>query len=158
MLTTTWTTGDSRVPDGNQRQGTVLKRTRQPVSPKLLPLPDTPTPLTCHTNWVITASHGLAFNPCGFENDTDQDTNFYNNLTSTCEYYTDSNCTEKISKINGLSFIHFTARSLNKNFQKIEDYILELSLQFDIISTSETWMELNLHDFNMTLIVSQGEI
>ena len=62
------------------------------------------------------------FNPCDFENDIDPDTNIYNNLTSKCEYYTDSKFTEKISKINGLSFIHFNARSLNKNFQKIKDY------------------------------------
>ena len=86
------------------------------------------------------------YNPRDFENDIDPDTNFYNNLTSKCEYYTDSKYTEKISKINGLSCIHFNARSLNKNFQKIKDYILELSLQIDIIAI---WMELNLDDFNI---------
>ena len=62
------------------------------------------------------------YNPCDFENDIDPDTNFYNILTSKCEYYTDSKFTEKISKINGLSFIHFNARSLNKNFLKSKDY------------------------------------
>ena len=54
------------------------------------------------------------YNPCDFENDIDPDTNFYNNLTSKCEYYTDSKFTAKISKINGLSY-----GSRNKNFQKI---------------------------------------
>ena len=89
------------------------------------------------------------FNPCHFENDNDPDTNFYNNLTSKCEYYTDSKFTEKISKINGLSFLQFNTRSLNKKPQKIKDYILELSLHFDVIAISETWMELNLEDFNI---------
>ena len=54
------------------------------------------------------------------------------------EYYTDSKFTEKISKINGLSFLHFNTRSLTKNFQTFRDYILELSLQFDIIAITET--------------------
>ena len=89
------------------------------------------------------------FNPSDFENAIDPDTNFYNNLTSKCEYYTDSKFTEKISKINGLSFIHFNARSLNKNVKKIKAYILELGLQFYIIAVSETWMELNLDDFSI---------
>ena len=80
------------------------------------------------------------FDPYYFENDIDPDTNFYNNLTSKCEYYTDSKFTETISRINGLSYIQFNARSLNKNPQKIKDYILERNLQFDIIAISETWM------------------
>ena len=89
------------------------------------------------------------FNSCDFENDIDPDTTFYNNLTSKCEYYTDSKFTEKISKIDGLSFIYFNARSLNKNFPKIKDFIIELSLQFDNIATSETWMEFNLDYSNI---------
>ena len=89
------------------------------------------------------------FNPCAFETDIDPDTNFQNNLTSTCEYYTDLKVTEKISKIHGLYFIHFNARSLSKNFQKIKEYILEVIVQFGIIAISEIWMEFNLDFFNI---------
>ena len=75
------------------------------------------------------------YNPYDFGNDIDPENNFYNNL-SKCQYYTDLQFTEKISKVNGLFFIHFNARSLKKNFQKIKHYILELNLQFYIIAIS----------------------
>ena len=58
--------------------------------------------------------------------------------------------TEKISKVDALSFIHINARSLKTNFQKIKHYILELNLQFDIIAISETWTDPDLiDDFNI---------
>ena len=41
----------------------------------------------------------------------------------------------------GLSIIHFNARSLNANFVKIYDYLNGLSLNFDIIAISETWIQ-----------------
>ena len=75
---------------------------------------------------------------------------FNNNLSSKRQYYTDLQFTEKISKVYGLSFIHFNARSLKTNFQKIKHYILELNLQFDIIAISETWTVPDLiDDFNI---------
>ena len=40
-----------------------------------------------------------------------------------------------------LSFIHFNARSLNKNFQTNKDSIDDLKLSFDILAISETWAE-----------------
>ena len=87
-------------------------------------------------------------NPCDFENDIDPYTNFYNNLTSKCEYYTDSKFTEKIiSMINGLSFIHFNARCLNKNFQKIKDYVLEL-VRARYVRHSQMCLKLDVSDKN----------
>ena len=41
----------------------------------------------------------------------------------------------------GLSIIHFNARSLNANFVKMYDYLNGLSLNFDIIAISETWIQ-----------------
>ena len=66
------------------------------------------------------------YNTYDFENDIDPEIYFYNNLSSKCWYYTDLQFTEKISKVNGLSFIQFNAISLKTNFQKIKHYILEL--------------------------------
>ena len=92
----------------------------------------------------------LDYNPHDFENDIDPENNFYNNLSSKCQYYTNLQFTEKIGKVNGLSFIHFNARSLKTNFQKIKDYMLELYVKFDIIAISETWIETDLiDDFNI---------
>ena len=42
-----------------------------------------------------------------------------------------------------VTFIHFNARSLNKNFQKIKEYLDDLELSFDITAISETWAEPN---------------
>ena len=54
-------------------------------------------------------------------------------------------------KLNGLSCIHFNARSLKANLQKINDYLQELHLKFDIIAVSETWAELDvIDDLNLT--------
>ena len=41
----------------------------------------------------------------------------------------------------GLSIIHFNAMSLNANFVKIYDYLIGLSLNFDLIAISETWIQ-----------------
>ena len=54
-------------------------------------------------------------------------------------------------KCVSLSFIHFNARSLKANLQKINDYLQELHLKFDIIAVSETWAELDvIDDLNIT--------
>ena len=82
-------------------------------------------------------------NPHNFGNDIDPDKNVYNNI-SKCKYYTDLQLNEEIGGVNGLSFIHFNARSLKTNFHKIKDYILELNINFDIIAITETWIEPNL--------------
>ena len=87
--------------------------------------------------------------PHNFGNDIDPNKNFYNN-TSKCKYYTDLQLNEEIGGVNGMSFIHFNARSLKTNFHKIKDYILELKVKFDIIAIAETWIEPSLiNDFNI---------
>jgi len=87
--------------------------------------------------------------PHNFGNDIDPNKNVYNNI-SKCKYYTDLQLNEGIGGVNGLSFIHFNARSLKTNFHKIKGYILELNINFDIIAITETWIEPNLiSDFNI---------
>ena len=77
--------------------------------------------------------------PQCFGNDIDPK-KCYNNI-SKCKYYTDLQFNEEIGGVNGLSFIHFKARSLKTNFHKIKNYILELNVKFDIIDITEKWIE-----------------
>jgi hypothetical protein len=76
-----------------------------------------------------------------FEKDLDPDNNFYNDIQTKCNYYTDEQFNKKFKKEKGLSVIHFNARSLRKNFDKIEKYIFELDHLFDVIAISETWLD-----------------
>ena len=62
------------------------------------------------------------------------------------DYYTDSEFNDKMCKLNGLSFIHFNARILKANIPKINGYLQELHLKFDIIAVSKTWAELDVID------------
>ena len=49
----------------------------------------------------------------------------------------------------GFSIIHFNARSLNANLDKIKDYINSLNVSFDVIAISETWLDSsNQNEFN----------
>ena len=99
----------------------------------------------------FSSSNYSDYNSFNFENDIDPATNFYNNSTSKCDYYTDSEFNDKMCKFNGLSFIHFNARSLKANLQKINDSLQELHLKFYIIAVSETWAELDvIDDLNLT--------
>ena len=99
----------------------------------------------------FSSSNCSDYNSFNFENDIDPATNFYNNSTSNCDYYTDSEFNDKMCKFNGLSFIHFNARSLKANLQKINDSLQELHLTFYIIAVSETWAELDvIDDLNLT--------
>ena len=79
-------------------------------------------------------------NPHDFGNVIDPNKHFYNN-TSKCKYYSDLQFNEEIVGVNGLSFIHFKARSLKTNFHKIKNCILELNVKFDIIDITEKWIE-----------------
>ena len=55
--------------------------------------------------------------PHNFRNDIDQKKKIYNNI-SKCKYYTDVQLNEEIGGVNGLSFIHFNARSLKTKFSQ----------------------------------------
>ena len=98
------------------------------------------------SQFEFSSSNNFDYNSLDFENDIDPANNFYNNSTSKCDYYTDSEFNDKMCKLGGLSFIHFNARSLKANLQKINEYLQELHLKFDIIAVSVTWAELDVID------------
>ena len=75
------------------------------------------------SQFEFSSSNYSDYNSFDFENDIDPANNFYNNSTSKCDYYTDSEFNDKMCKLNGLSFIQFNARSLKANLQKINDYL-----------------------------------
>ena len=51
---------------------------------------------------------------------------------------------------NGLSFIHFNARSLSSNFKYIYNFLTELNITFDLITISETWSNTqNVDDYDL---------
>ena len=67
------------------------------------------------------------------------DSNLYSKTTKTCKYYSEKHFATKLQNINGLSLIHFNARSLNSNCEKIENYLKLTNHSFDVIAISETW-------------------
>ena len=75
----------------------------------------------------------------------DPDNHFHASI-STYTNYSDEQFVRDVKSKGDLSFIHFNARSLNKNFQKIKDSIDDLKLSFDIIAISETWAETDTID------------
>ena len=56
------------------------------------------------------------YNSSDFEADIDPKNNFCNDINTHCKYYTEERFRSNSISINGLSFIHFNARSLNSNF------------------------------------------
>ena len=46
-----------------------------------------------------------------------------------------------ISGLDGLSLIHFNARSMKANFEHIRKYLKELNKEFHVVAVSETWFE-----------------
>ena len=71
---------------------------------------------------------------------TDPELNFYSKLTKDCDYYCDTQFNTVFREINGFALIHFNARSLNANCQKIDCYLKLLNKSFDVIVISETWI------------------
>ena len=71
----------------------------------------------------------------------DPDNHFHASIPTDTKYYSDEQFVRDVKSKGDLSFIHFNARSLKKNFQKIKDSIEDLKLLFDIIAISETWAE-----------------
>lgn len=74
------------------------------------------------------------------ESNIDPDNHFYNNNNNTCEYYTDDQFNMNIKMANALSVIHFSSRSLYKNFSKVTECLSKLK-KFNIIAISETWLD-----------------
>ena len=62
-----------------------------------------------------------------------------NNSLKPSEYFTVESFCKNYKNFEGLSFIHYNARSLGANMPKIRDNLNDLSLVFDIVAISETW-------------------
>ena len=73
------------------------------------------------------------------DNDLDPENIFYNNLNNNCQYYTDDQL-KRLHIDDSFSVIHFNSRSLNKNFQKIRDYLSNFK-KFSVVTVSETWLD-----------------
>ena len=76
----------------------------------------------------------------------DPDNHFHASISTDTKYYSDEQFVRDVKSKGDLSFIHFNARSLNRNFHKIKDSIDDLKLSFDIIAISETWAETDTID------------
>ena len=81
------------------------------------------------------------FRSSDFESDIDPENHFFNQINIDCKYFTESQLNHTISKEKGLSIIHFNCRSLNANFKKIEEFLLNTEYSFDVIACSETWLK-----------------
>jgi hypothetical protein len=99
--------------------------------------------------------NSLVFNP--FEiNDTneifpltdiDPDLNYFNNLegfSTHCSYYLSDKFNNECQKLcinqDSLSLLHQNIRSLPKNYLKFDTFLSTLSIEFNIIGLSETWL------------------
>ncbi len=85
---------------------------------------------------TLTFSEHKLYEP---ESNIDPENNFYNSINSNCEYYTDEQFKCNVSMKGNLSLIHFNARSLQRNFGKIKDYLKQFS-RFSVIAVSESWL------------------
>ena len=81
-----------------------------------------------------------------FSKDIDPDNYVYSNLISNLNYVTQEQLEVSVSSCMGFSMIHFNARSLKKNFDKIEKFILYCKIKFDVIAVSENWLTQNETD------------
>ena len=79
---------------------------------------------------------------CHFEKDVDPENNYYNNISTSCKYYTEQQFNNEVNRNydGGLSLVHFNARSLSTSFSDIQDLLKSLNVKFDIIAISETWL------------------
>ena len=106
----------------------------------------------------------LIFNPLlsdhnrclALSNDLDPDCNLYSDL-NTCDYYTEYNFNNKLSKTltansNCLSFFHLNIRSLPRHVDNLINYLSSINNKFSIIGISETWLQsndsINLESYN----------
>lgn len=84
-----------------------------------------------------------------FDQYIDPDQNFYNNIQTSCQYFSTEEAKSCFNKIGNFSLIYFNCRSMKANFDKIEDFLSELNYSFDVIALTETWLstelELTLH-------------
>ena len=72
------------------------------------------------------------------------DDNFYNGLNVDSAYYTEDEFNDKsVSKLQAastFSIIHFNARSMSANFNKLKSVLSSIDFTFDVIAVTETWI------------------
>ena len=81
-----------------------------------------------------------------YEHKIDTECSLYNDLPRQCRFYTPAQFSTNFSgtdRANNLSVIHFNARSLKANLNKIKDTVRDLEYKFHIIAISETWFKEN---------------
>ena len=79
--------------------------------------------------------------------DNDPDIHYYNlvcNNLASCDYYLEDAFNEKCNKMSFtskcFSMIHFNIRSIPKNLQAFEIFMINLCIEFTIMAFSETWL------------------
>ena len=66
------------------------------------------------------------------------DCNFYNNINSKCNYYTEQQLDANVNVVN----YSFQCQEFKCEFKKkIVDYLDELAFKFDIVAITETWIQ-----------------
>ena len=79
-------------------------------------------------------SNLLEFKYSEFSKDIDPDNHVYSNLINNLNYITQEQLEVSVSSCKGFSAIHFNARSLKRNFDKIEKFVLYCKIKFDVIA------------------------
>ena len=81
----------------------------------------------------------------------DPDSNLYNThgFTNTT-YFTPETLKAMIKENNDISFsvLHLNIRSLNKNFESLENLLVEINFCFKVICITESWRSDDLHSNN----------
>ena len=89
---------------------------------------------------------------------TESDNNEFlnDNINQQCMFYLDAEWKKDFSCVDGLSIVHFNARSLKTNFESIKDYLKSFDKAFSVVAVSETWFnsfeeskEYMLDNYNM---------
>lgn len=75
-----------------------------------------------------------------FEKNVDPETNLFNHISNSCQYYTEEQFNE-VQIEQTFSFIHFNCRSLSKHFSEIKHFLETLKGRFKLIALSETWIK-----------------
>ena len=91
----------------------------------------------------------INFNPFNFFNDQDQkdmrnpNLNYFNDLNSNdfnSQHVLEDNVKRYLCHINeNLSLIHVNIRSMNSNFEKLHDLLLNCLNYFNLICVTDTW-------------------
>ena len=65
----------------------------------------------------------------------------YSSVSEDCKYYTESHFNNQFHAHCGFSLIHLNARSIKKNMLDVVHVLDSLTLNFDVIAVTETWLE-----------------